>query len=197
MTRTNGMGFSRDRMVITSANKNLELTAKWIDAQYAPLQSVQNNWGTYGDEKQQNIFEFDKENNMLKHLPLNGTSPAELRQKTEVGGPLAILDSYYGSVTTMPDDAKWRLDLLKENYVPYMNNENIYPRVFMTEEDLDRIAQIEADMNDYIYRKRAEWIVNGKIDAEWDDYKKELEKYGLSDWLSIKQKYYDDYQKSK
>lgn len=196
VARTNGMGFSRDRMVITSANKNLELTAKWIDAQYAPLQSVQNNWGTYGDKKQQNIFEFDKASNSLKHLPLNGTSPAELRQKTEVGGPLAILDTYYGKVTTMPDDAKWRLDLLKETYVPYMDNDNIYPRVFMKEEDLDKIAQVEADMNDYIYRKRAEWIVNGKIDQEWDSYKKELEKYGLSDWLAIKQKYYDEYKKS-
>lgn len=196
VARTNGMGFSRDRMVITSANKNLELTAKWIDAQYAPLQSVQNNWGTYGDKKQQNIFEFDKASNSLKHLPLNGTSPAELRQKTEVGGPLAILDTYYGKVTTMPDDAKWRLDLLKETYVPYMDNDNIYPRVFMKEEDLDKIAQVEADMNDYIYRKRAEWIVNGKIDQEWDSYKKELEKYGLSDWLAIKQKYYDEYQKN-
>lgn len=73
LARTNGMGFQRDRMVITSANKNLELTAKCIDAQYAPLQSVQNNWGTYGDEKQQNIFEFDEASNSLKHLPLNGT----------------------------------------------------------------------------------------------------------------------------
>nr|WP_206281835.1 ABC transporter substrate-binding protein [Streptococcus marmotae] len=193
VARTNGMGFSRDRMVITSANKNLELTAKWIDAQYAPLQSVQNNWGTYGDDTQQNIFEFDKATNSLKHLPLEGTAPGELRQKTEVGGPLAILDSYYGKVTTKPDDAAWRLDILKQTYVPYMNNDSIYPRVFMEEEDLDKLAQIEADMNDYIYRKRAEWIVNGNIDKEWDDYLKELEKYGLSDWLAIKQKYYDKY----
>ena len=44
----------------------------------------------------------------------------------------------------------------------------------MTQEDLDKIAHIEADMNDYIYRKRAEWIVNGNIDAEWDDYRKNL-----------------------
>src|SRR5699024_10519726 len=44
-----GVGFDRGRMVITSANKNLELTAKWIDQLYDPHQSVQNNWGTYGD----------------------------------------------------------------------------------------------------------------------------------------------------
>lgn len=196
VTRTNNIGFSRDRMVITSANQNLELTAKWIDAQYNPLQSVQNNWGTYGDSEQQNIFEFDEANQMLKHLPLEGTAPTEIRQKTEVGGPLAILDSYYGSVTTMPDDAKWRLDILKENYVPYMNNDNIYPKVFMEEKDLDRLAQIEADMKDYVTRKRSEWITKGGIDNEWDSYKAELEKYGLSEYLSIKQTYYDDYLKS-
>lgn len=197
VTRTNNVGFSRDRMVITSANKNLELTAKWIDQQYAPLQSVQNNWGTYGDKKQQNIFAFDKNQKMLKHLPLEGTAPTEIRQKTEVGGPLAILDSYYGKVTTMPDDAKWRLDILKENYVPYMKNESIYPKIFMKEKDLDKVAQIEADMNDYIARKRAEWITKGGIDKEWGSYKKELERYGLTEWLTIKQKYYDDYVKTK
>ncbi|MGI1724705.1 ABC transporter substrate-binding protein [Streptococcus uberis] len=197
VARTNNVGFSRDRMVITSANKNLELTAKWIDQQYAPLQSVQNNWGTYGDKKQQNIFAFDKNQKMLKHLPLEGTAPTEIRQKTEVGGPLAILDSYYGKVTTMPDDAKWRLDILKENYVPYMKNESIYPKIFMKEKDLDKIAQIEADMNDYIARKRAEWITKGGIDKEWESYKKELERYGLTEWLTIKQKYYDDYVKTK
>lgn len=197
VTRTNNVGFSRDRMVITSANKNLELTAKWIDQQYAPLQSVQNNWGTYGDKKQQNIFAFDKNQKMLKHLPLEGTAPTEIRQKTEVGGPLAILDSYYGKVTTMPGDAKWRLDILKENYVPYMKNESIYPKIFMKEKDLDKVAQIEADMNDYIARKRAEWITKGGIDKEWESYKKELERYGLTEWLTIKQKYYDDYVKTK
>lgn len=195
VTRTNNMGFSRDRMVITSANKNLELTAKWIDAQYAPLQSVQNNWGTYGDDKQQNIFEFDQAKKTLKHLPLDGTAPAEIRQKTEVGGPLAILDTYYGKVTTMPDDAKWRLDLLKEYYVPYMSNNEIYPKVFMEKEDLDKIAQIEADMNDFILRKRAEWITGGNIDKEWSSYLEELERYGAKDWLAIKQKYYDEYKK--
>lgn len=75
-------------------------------------------------------------------MPLNGTAPGELRQKTEVGGPLAILDEYYGTVTAMPDDAKWRLDLMHATYLDYVTNDNIYPRVFMEEEDLDKIAQV-------------------------------------------------------
>lgn len=191
VTRTNGIGFSRDRFVITSANKNIELTTKWIDKMYEPLQSVQNNWGTYGDKKQANIFEM--KDGMLHHLPLGGTAPGELRQKTELGGPLAVLNSYYGKVTTMPDDAKWRLDIMRKTYFPYITNDHIYPRVFLNKKDTDRLSKIEADMSDYIYRKRAEWITNGKIDKEWDSYLAELKRYGLDDWLKTKQKGYDKF----
>ncbi len=60
VARTQTVGFARDKMVITSVNKNLELTAKWIDAQYAPFQSLCKITGTYGDDKQQNIFELDQ-----------------------------------------------------------------------------------------------------------------------------------------
>jgi putative aldouronate transport system substrate-binding protein len=191
VARTNGMGFDRGRMVITRVDQNIEATAKWIDALYDPLQSVQNNWGTYGVQTQQNIFEFDESKKMLKHLPLNGTAPVELRQKTSVGGPLAILDSYYGTVTTKPDDAAWRLGLMKKVMVPDMKADNIYPRVFFSLEELDKLSTIEADMFSYVIRKRTEWIQNGKIEAEWPDYLKELDRLGLQEWLKIKQDGYD------
>lgn len=191
VARTNGMGFDRSKMVITSANQNLELTAKWIDQFYDPHQSVQNNWGTYGDEDMQNIFEFDKEGNMLKHLPLEGTAPVELRERTAVSGPLAILDSYYGKITTKPDDAAWRLDLMKEVMVPYMQADNIFPKVFFSIEELDRLSTIEADLLPYIERKKAEWIANGTVDEEWDEYLKELDRLGLQEWLEIKQEGYN------
>ena len=191
VTRTNGMGFDRGRMVVTKDNKNLEATARWMDQLYDPLQSVQNNWGTYGDDKQQNIFELDEAANMLKHLPLNGTAPGELRSKTSVGGPLAILDTYYGKVTTMPDDAAWRLDILKKTYVPDMKANKIYPRVFFSLEELDRIATIEADLFPYVLMKRAEWTESGKVEQEWAAYLKELDRLGLQEWLKIKQDGYD------
>lgn len=194
VTRTNGMGFSRDRFVITSANENLELTARYIDKMYEPLQSVQNNWGTYGAEEGNNIFEFDEENEMLVHLPLEGMAPTEIRQRTELAGPLAILDEYFGTVTTMPDDAQWRLDLLHEHFIPHVNNDNIYPRVFTTLDEASTLSQIEADLRPYVIRKRAEWIVNGQVEEEWDSYLEELERYGLSEWLEIKQAGYDRFE---
>lgn len=186
-----GVGFDRGRMVITSANKNLELTAKWIDKLYEPTQSVQNNWGTYGDTEQQNIFELDEETGMLKHLPLEGSAPVELREKTNIGGPLAILDEYYGTVTTMPDDAAARLDLLHEHFVPHINNEKYYPHVFYSLDEADELSRIDADLYEYVNRKRAEWIKNGKVEEEWDEYLEQLEKLNLDTWLQIRQEVYD------
>ncbi|SDZ65400.1 putative aldouronate transport system substrate-binding protein [Evansella caseinilytica] len=191
VARTNGLGFDRAKMVITNANENLELTAKWIDQLYDPKQSVQNNWGTYGDEEQQNIFEYDEVNDMLVHLDLEGTAPVELRERTSVGGPLAILDSYYGVVTTKPDDAAWRLGLMKDVMVPHMQAENMYPKVFFSLEELDRLSKIEADFMPYINRKKAEWITNGQIENEWNEYLQELERLGYSEWLEIKQAGYE------
>ena len=45
-------------------------------------------------------------------------------------------------------------------------------------------------------QKKADWILNGGIEKEWDSYLDKMEKYGLSDYLAIKQKYFDQYQKS-
>ncbi|MFC4098979.1 ABC transporter substrate-binding protein [Paenibacillus xanthanilyticus] len=191
VTRTNGLGFHRGRTVVTSANQNLEATAKWMDQMYDPIQSVQNNWGTYGDETQQNIFEFDEASNSLKHLPLNGTAPVELREKTSVAGPLAILDSYYGKYTTVPDDAKERLRIVKEVMVPHMKADNVMPSVFNSIDELDALTTIETDLFAYVLRMRTEWYQNGKIDEEWDDYLKELDRLGLPKWLEIKQAGYD------
>ncbi|MCK0473270.1 extracellular solute-binding protein [Halalkalibacter sp. APA_J-10(15)] len=191
VTRTNGMGFDRSRMVITSANENLELTAKWIDQLYDPYQSVQNNWGTYGDDEQQNIFEYDESSQMLRHLDLEGTPPVELREKTSVGGPLAILDSYYDEITTMPDDAAWRLNLMEEVMVQHMQAENVLPNIFFSKEELDRISTIEADLIPYIERKRAEWIISGNIEDEWEAHLVELNRLGYQEWIEIMQNGYD------
>ena len=65
--------------------------------------------------------------------------------------------------------------------------------VSFRKEETDRLAKIETDMWDYIYRKRAEWITGGKIDEEWEEYLAELERVGLEEWIQIKQTGYDNF----
>ena len=120
----------------------------------------------------------------------------EVREAQSVNGPLAILNEYYGVYVTQPEDAKWRLDNMHETYLQDMNSKYVYPNVFMSIDDTNKVSQYDTDIKKYAEQKKADWILNGGIDEEWDSYLKKMEKYGLSDYLSIKQKYFDQYQDS-
>lgn len=200
VTRQNGSetsGFDRGRCVLTSNCRNTALAAAWIDQMYDPMQSPQNNWGTYGEEGTANIFEMGTNAQgepMLKHMDLGDNSPVEIRENQSVNGPLAILNEYYGVYVTMPDDAKWRLDNMHATYLEDMNSQYVYPNIFMSVEDTNRISQLDTDIKGYAERMKATWILNGGIEEEWDEYLAKMEDYGLSEYLEIKQKYFDAYQ---
>ena len=143
-----------------------------------------------------NYLQTKKVDPMLKHMDLGDQSPVEVREAQSVNGPLAILNEYYGEYVTQPEDAKWRLDNMHETYLADMNSKYVYPNVFMSIEDTNKVSQYDTDIKKYAEQKKADWILNGGIEKEWDSYLEKMEKYGLSDYLSIKQKYFDNYQKS-
>lgn len=189
-------GFERGRCVVTAAAENPALVCSWLDQMYAPLQSVQNNWGTYGEDDDFDIFVMGKNENggdMLQHAPLGDASPVEVREAESVNGPLAILDSYYGEYVTLPDDAAYRLDWIKEYYTPDMNGEYVYPNVFMNSEDATTISNLTTDITKCINKVKSDWVMNGFTDADWNQLQSDLEAYGLDEYLSIFQKYLDDF----
>ena len=192
-------GFDRGRCVLTTSCKNTVLAAAWIDQMYAPVQSIQNNWGTYGEKDTGNIFEISTNSQgekMLKHMELGDNSPVEIRENQSVNGPLAVLNDYYGVYVTQPDDAKWRLDHMHQTYLKDMNSKYVYPNVFMSISDTNKVSQYDTDIKKYAEQMKASWILNGGIEKDWDSYLKRMEEYGLSDYLAIKQKYFDKYMQS-
>ena len=189
-------GFNRGRCVVTATASNPALVCAWLDQMYAPIQSPQNNWGTYGENDDFDIFEMSTNANgepMLKHAPLGDASPVEVREAESVNGPLAILDSYYGVYVTCPDDAQYRLDWIKDIYTPDMNHKYVYPNVFMSAEDTKKISDLSADISKCINTAKADWVMNGFTDADWDKLQSDLDAYGLKDYLAIFQKYLDAY----
>lgn len=40
---------------------------------------------------------------------------------------------------------------------------------------------------------KVSWILNGGIEEEWESYLQKMKDYGLSEYLKIKQKYFDAY----
>ncbi len=187
-------GYDRGRCVIPAVGKNPALVCAWLDQMYAPIQSPQNNWGTYGEEDDFDIFVMGTNANgdpMLQHAPLGDASPVEVREAECVGGPLAILDEYYGVYVTCPDDAQYRLDWIKDIYVPDMHAQYVFPNVFMTREDTETISNLQADIQKTINAKKSDWIMNGFTDADWDAYLAELDSYKLNEYLALFQKYLD------
>ena len=189
-------GYDRGRCVVTAVAKNPALVCAWLDQMYDPFQSPQNNWGTYGEDDDFDIFVLGKNENgddMLQHAPLGDASPVEVREAESVNGPLAILDEYYGVYVTCPDDAQYRLDWIKDYYTPDMNTQYVYPNVFMSQEDTEELSNLQTDITKTINAKRSDWIMNGFTDAASDEYIKSLDAYGLEDMLAIFQKYLDAY----
>lgn len=189
-------GYDRGRCVVTAVAEDPALVCAWLDQMYDPFQSPQNNWGTYGEEDDFDIFVLGENENgeeMLQHAPLGDASPVEVREAECVGGPLAILDEYYGVYVTCPDDAQYRLDWIEEYYTPDMNNDYVYPNVFMSAEDTETLSNLQADIEKTINAAKSDWVMNGFDDADWEQFKTDLEAYGLSDYLALFQKYLDAY----
>ena len=189
-------GFDRGRCVVTAVAENPALVCAWLDQMYDPFQSPQNNWGTYGEEDEFDIFELGTNadgEEMLTHAPLGDASPVEVREAEAVSGPLAVLDEYYDKYVTCPGDAQYRLDWIEEFYTPDMHTKYIYPNVFMSREDNEKLSNLQADIQKTINAKKSDWIMNGFTDADWDEYIESLNKYGLEEYLSIFQKYLDSF----
>ena len=189
-------GFDRGRCVVTSMAKNPALVCSWLDQMYDPLQSPQNNWGTYGEKNKFNIFRMSKNKNgepMLKHEKLGDASPVEVREAQCVGGPLAVLNEYYGKYVTCPDDAQYRLDWIKDTYTDQMHGKYVYPNVFMDREDTEELSNLQADIQKEINARKSDWIMNGLDDSKWNAYIKKLDAYGMDKYLGIFQKYLDAY----
>ena len=199
LTAQNGSftsGFDRGRCVVTAAAENPALVCAWLDQMYAPIQAPQNNWGTYGEEDGFDIFVMGTNANgepMLQHAPLGDMSPVEVREAECVGGPLAILDEYYGVYVTCPDDAQYRLDWIKDYFTPDMNHDYVFPNVFMSADDTKELSNLQADIQKCINTFKSNAVMNGFTDADWDQFMKDLEAYGLEEYLAIFQKYVDAY----
>ena len=83
----------------------------------------------------------------------------------------------------------------KNIYTPDMNTKYVFPNVFMTTEDTKTISNLNADIFKCINAARADWIMNGFTDADYDQLMKDLEAYKINDYLAIFQKYLDEFYK--
>ncbi len=189
-------GFQRGRCVVTAKAENPALVCSWLDQMYVPIQSPQNNWGTYGEDDEFDIFEMstnDAGEPMLRHAPLGDASPVEVREAESVNGPLAVLDSYYGVYVTLPDDAAYRLEWIEDVYTPACHAKYCLPNFFMTQEDTVRDSNLSTDLAKRVNEFKSRSVMEGFSDADWDQFQADLKAYGLDEYVALYQKYFDAY----
>jgi len=187
-SQSNYQEINRGAMAITSANEYPAATMRWADRLFDPVMSAQSSWGPIG------VTLEEDENGILVQIPAEaGVSEGERRQLVAPGGPKITTAEDFETVVAPEPRAKERQDLVSEFYAPYAANDQ-YPPVMLSNEELDQISFVQADINTLVLEKFASWIANGTIDAEWDAYVTQLDQMGVNDVISVYQQAYDRYQ---
>ena len=104
---------------------------------------------------------------MLKHMDLGNQSPVEVREAQSVNGPLAVLNEYYDVYVTQPEDAKWRLDNMHDTYLQDMNSKYVYPNVFMSIDDTNKVSQYDTDSDMLLPLKSYDFEEGASCSIAW------------------------------
>ena len=188
---SNGSQWGRGAFVITKANKNPEITARWIDEQYAPLMAAQVHWGPIGE-----VYDLKDGKLVNKTLPA-GVSMGEFRQKVAPNGVGVVTADDFKNIVDMEPRAVDRINRVVNVFEPVMENEHL-PTLFYTTDEVDRRAQIETDLTAYVNKMKAQWLMSGNLtDASWNDCMNNLKKIGLDEYIKITQAAYDRYKNGK
>lgn len=184
---------SRDQFAVTSACKDPKTLLNWVDQMYDPMISMQCNYGPIG------VF-FDEtpdEKGVYKTIELKeGETEGELKSKSELLGPTRQLTEDYGKYFYLEARAQQRLDDLRDFWFNYVDSTESYPNVVYTEEEIDVINDRLSDLKSFTEERASHWLRDGGIEAEWDQYLKDLDSMGLQDVVGAWQSAYDRYAES-
>ncbi|MFG2059442.1 ABC transporter substrate-binding protein [Micromonospora sp. NPDC048930] len=189
--RANGVDYTRDAFAITRVNKYPAATMRWVDRMYDPVMSAQVAWGPIGEGLQKDA------SGLLVSVPDKpGEAAGERLQRIAPRGPRVVLKEDFKTVVAPEPRAAQRQKDLESIYLPYAEKQS-YPLVFFTQEELQRLNEINAELKSLVDEKRAAWIVRGGVEREWDAYVQRLKGVGLDEYVSIYQQAYDRYRAAK
>lgn len=71
--------------------------------------------------------------------------------------------------------------------------EDMYPNVFFTEDEIEEIGVLQTDIDSFVAQKYATWIVEGGVEADWDNFQKKLADMKVNRYIEIYQEAYARY----
>lgn len=181
---------AKGSFAITNKAKNPEILMRWADLQYDPETSLQIDQGLLG-----RTLEKTEEGRYRYLLVPEGKTFTEMIHDYSPGvNGIGAVTMEIASKLDLNANLQERKEL-DEFYRPYNVPANeVYPSVYFTMEEVEKISALETDIKAYVDQCYANWIVNGGIDSEWDGYLKKLDQMGLKEYVQIYKDAYQRYQ---
>lgn len=182
-------------LLITTACSDPAKLLQWADGFYDDLVSLQTFYGSIPDYITDNgdgTYTVDK--------PSDGSSldTSAWSNSLRDFGPKYMNPDFYSNINLPADQGdgiKLAEDAINGQYVTTDKNVG-FPVVQYTEEELVRLTTLGTDIYKYCETQYAHWVVDGGIEAEWDNYLKELDRMGLQELIEIQQNAYSFYLES-
>ncbi|GAA4865717.1 extracellular solute-binding protein [Paenibacillus vulneris] len=182
----------RGSFSITNVNKNPEATIRWIDYSFDPKISLQFSSGVIGGDSLK-----ERPDGKYEEITLPaGANEDEFKKVPPTAYSVWALTNKVNEMKVVTPSGKRSKVDVDNVYAPSLVN-NGFPKTYFTAEESDQISRYLTDIDGYVGKMSAKWMMSGGIDKEWDDYVKKLNDMGLDKMMKIYQGVYDRYNSSK
>ena len=177
---------------LTRSCENPEILMKWIDLFYTFDNTVAINYGEEADGRWslsngklfiESLGQEDKDRRAAEAPEFNSLI---------LNPPSAFTSDDYANRIELSEG-----DLVKQqNYEIYKNvmTDEIWPRPYISEEDVTRLSELRTDIFNTVSLKKAEWITGeSDVETDWDAYVSSLDKMGVAEFVDILQRNYDNF----
>ena len=161
---------------ISSGMEYPEIAMRWINEMYDPLFSLQLNEGPIG------VAIEIVNGNQIRSLPLaEGETRASRKNSTSLGGSAAFVWRDFYEWEPSPESAA--LSYIRELIEPALPVDNNWPALFLSQEEIEQVQGLQDEIRPLSERYWADWVMNGGVEEEWDEYIAQIERLGLQDYL--------------
>lgn len=184
-------------LLVTKANKNVEATMRWADAQMDVEMSFQSRYGLMPDYVKKN--DQGKYEVLTKHA--DGTPITNEEQGKQAAGPQGIhivTADQMRSLYQLPPQHAEKYPYI-DMYKPFMQKNfiNNLGYLRMSSADNDKITRMSTDINKYVTENVIQMITKGNIDATWDKYIGQYKTMGVDEYVKMYQTSLDKFNNAK
>lgn len=181
--------YSRYEFVVTSACEDPGKLLSWVDKFYTEDASIQNFYGSFGV----GVEKDEAAGTYTVLAPQDGNSADTYAWINSLRdfGPKYVAEDFNDKVIYAAENGDASKLALDESMRQYARE--AYPNVSYTDDQLQMLATLYADISAYVDAYQATWVTEGGIEEQWDDYITALNQMGYEDFMQIQTDAYNTY----